>query len=98
MTGNRNSSETRVGAWSCYAWAMRIWVMIAAIFAVLPVAHAQGIITTRAGTDWVFQGDGRAAVNAPRGSDQSVRHSHDREVACFIQTCHLSLQYIRQVC
>ena len=35
-------------------------------------AQAQGIITTVAGTDWVFPGDGKAALDAPLGAVTSV--------------------------
>src|SRR5579862_3091435 len=36
------------------------------MFAALP-ALAQGVVTTIAGTDWLFPGDGRPAANAPLG-------------------------------
>src|ERR1700682_4789327 len=33
----------------------------------LTPAYAQRVITTVAGTDWLFPGDGRPAINAPLG-------------------------------
>jgi hypothetical protein len=41
---------------------------------ILPAQHirAQGIITTSAGTEWVFAGDGKPALDAPLGNINSV--------------------------
>ena len=41
-------------------------------FYLSPVARAQGVITTIAGADFLFQGDGRPAVDAPLGEVTSV--------------------------
>ena len=35
------------------------------LIAIAPALFAQGVVTTIAGTDWLFPGDGRPAVNAP---------------------------------
>ena len=39
-----------------------------------PAQHirAQGIITTSAGTEWVFAGDGKPALDAPLGNINAV--------------------------
>src|SRR6267378_3522940 len=42
-------------------------VLIAACFSLIPSKAQQRVITTIAGTDWLFPGDGRPAVNAPLG-------------------------------
>lgn len=34
--------------------------------------HAQGVIATFAGTDWVFRGNGKPALNAPLGTTNGV--------------------------
>lgn len=41
------------------------WLLLAMLAA---DAHAQGVITTIAGSDWVFNGDGMPAANAPLGA------------------------------
>ena len=35
------------------------------MFFMAMVAFGQGVVTTVAGTDWIFTGDGKPAVNAP---------------------------------
>ncbi|HEV2690279.1 MAG TPA: hypothetical protein VGV35_17095 [Bryobacteraceae bacterium] len=48
----------RVGTW--------IWVVVS-LAACCVTAQAQRVMTTFAGNDWVFPGDGKPAVNAPLG-------------------------------
>src|SRR5215471_13149320 len=40
----------------------------AVCLAIVQPTLAQGVITTFAGTDWVFPGDGKPAIDAPLGS------------------------------
>jgi hypothetical protein len=47
-----------------FRFGLAALVFLAAPFS----AYAQGIITTVAGTTWIFRGDGGPAVNAPLGS------------------------------
>ncbi|MDP8982702.1 MAG: hypothetical protein M3O35_19160 [Acidobacteriota bacterium] len=42
-------------------------LLIAVGFSLIPAGAQQRVITTIAGTDWLFPGDGRPAVNAPLG-------------------------------
>ena len=46
--------------------------LLAFTIAVTTTAQAQGIITTVAGTDWVFPGDGKPALDAPLGAVTGV--------------------------
>src|SRR5579864_1309100 len=49
------------------------WVIsMAGWLALVCPAFGQGIITTFAGTDWLFPGDGRPAVQAPLGGILSL--------------------------
>jgi uncharacterized protein (TIGR03437 family) len=45
----------------------RYWPALPGLFLSILPAFSQGVITTVAGTDWQFPGDGRPAVNAPLG-------------------------------
>jgi uncharacterized protein (TIGR03437 family) len=40
-------------------------LLVSALFLLAASAHAQRVITTIAGADWLFPGDGRPAINAP---------------------------------
>src|SRR5260370_42070694 len=42
-------------------------VLTAVFFSLIPASAQQRVITTIAGTDWLFPGHGRPAVNAPLG-------------------------------
>ena len=44
---------------------MRTIVALVTFACVSPLVHAQRVITTIAGADWLFPGDGRPAINAP---------------------------------
>lgn len=49
-----------------FTWSLVVSVVVALAACSIP-ALAQGVLTTFAGNDWVFPGDGRPAVNAPLG-------------------------------
>jgi uncharacterized protein (TIGR03437 family) len=56
---------------NCIRWRC-LGLSLFAIFALYPLllpvdSHAQGVITTVAGSTWVFRGDGGPAANAPLG-------------------------------
>src|SRR5262245_53329581 len=42
------------------------------LFLAVPFLHAQSTITTVAGTEWVFNGDGKPALSAPLADVSSV--------------------------
>jgi uncharacterized protein (TIGR03437 family) len=50
----------------------------------LTQAFAQRVITTFAGADWLFPGDGRAAINAPLGGTFSLDLATDRNGNYYI--------------
>jgi hypothetical protein len=51
-------------------WAMLQLVQFAAVWFCIPPVFAQGVITTIAGTDWLFPGNGLPALNAPLSGAQ----------------------------
>jgi len=55
----------------CSRWPVLGSFIFALLLGASP-AHAQGIITTVAGTTWAFRGDGGPATNAPLGSTAGV--------------------------
>lgn len=57
----------------------------AAAFIISPSpARAQGVITTIAGTDWLFPADGRPAINAPLNSDLGLDLAIDQNGNLFV--------------
>src|SRR5260370_13268772 len=50
----------------------------------LSPAFAQNVITTFAGADWLFPGDGRPAINAPLGGTLSLDLAVDRNGNYYI--------------
>ena len=44
---------------------LRRVILLSAVFCIGPAAFAQGVITTIAGADWLFPGNGSKALNAP---------------------------------
>src|SRR5258708_25195228 len=53
------------------------------VFTLYPV-FSQGVITTFAGADWLFPGDGRPAINAPLGGALSLDLAADRNGNYYI--------------
>ena len=53
------------------------------LFTLVP-AFAQRVITTYAGADWLFPGDGRPAINAPLGGTLSLDLATDRNGNYYI--------------
>ena len=53
---------------------------VAALTVFAVSAHPQGVVTTLAGTDFFFPGDGKPGVGAPLGSVSNVALSPDGEV------------------
>src|SRR5258707_15677701 len=62
---------------------LRLLSLFACIGSVASVC-AQGVITTFAGADWLFPGDGRPAVNAPLGGALSLDLATDRNGNYYI--------------
>src|SRR5258708_38805987 len=56
---------------------LRLLSLFACIGSVASVC-AQGVVTTFAGTDWLFPGDGRPAVNVPLGGTLTMDLAFDR--------------------
>ncbi len=62
------------GGGSARRWRRAICVLAIILHSSLITHHsfAQGVITTVAGTEWVFRGDGGPAINAPLGETTGV--------------------------
>jgi uncharacterized protein (TIGR03437 family) len=60
----------------CASWRYRGLLLVVTLFVhcalLVPACSAQGIITTVAGSTWIFRGDGGPAVNAPLGQAWGV--------------------------
>lgn len=50
----------------------RVLIALIVVVVALPSGQAQGIITTVAGTNWIFRGDGGPALSAPLGEPWGV--------------------------
>jgi hypothetical protein len=59
---------------------MQARILLALIVATLTApAFGQGVVTTIAGTDWLFPGDGRPAINAPLSGTVGIDVALDRD-------------------
>ena len=66
--------------------------LLAAAAAVCASAASQGIITTVAGTDWIFTGNGKPAVAAPIGAPLGLAVDRDGNVFVADQLNHMVMK------
>lgn len=61
----------------------RSFITLVIFLFTLSPAFAQNVITTFAGADWLFSGDGRPAINAPLGGTLSLDLAVDRNAVVW---------------